>query len=151
MTHDLFSILCSGTFEFERQVSSSYPTIPGVIIKGTAQFSPLSPNGASFEEKGTYVLNELTYDCSQRQIYTWIEETLTIQKGDGYSLHTFDFSGNKGFPLEATHLHPCRDDTYSLLITILSPDQWITFYKIYGPTKQYTITTTFKRLHPWVM
>ena len=130
----------SGVYNFKRIVKTEK-----FFMSGTVEFNDLGSGKYQYYEVGTYVLLGTPKNCFQTRFFIIKDTFFTIQKNDGSVLHEFQIPQDLSLPLTLHHVHHCKSDTYELLLTFLSKNQFKTVYKIKGPHKNEQIQTIYSR------
>ena len=139
--HQLLAHVFSGQYSYKRTISS-----PRTSVDGTACFKQSRDNQILYREQGLYTLGETEQPCYQQQTFVVTKSTLCIYKNDLSLLHEFALDTLLEFPIKLTHTHLCKNDRYALELVIHSFNTFSTSYRVQGPSKNYKIHTTFRRI-----
>lgn len=125
-------ILFNGSFSLKRIILPSQ-----LEMTGTAIFTKISDDYIFYEEKGSYLIKNKSYDFFQERYFQFIEDQLHILNNCQKTLHIINL-----LELEKkSHLHQCKDDNYYLNISY-SKESLIMAYSVQGPHKNYEIRTS---------
>lgn len=130
--------LLQGQYSFKRRIS-----FPEIYFEGVANFLIGNNNQRVYVEKGLY--NKAVF-FQQKLIFKFCSLNLSIYKNDNSLLHRFSIDEGLVIPINLSHTHYCLEDQYFLKVTIYSEDGFSTFYRINGPSKNYTIHTECSRV-----
>lgn len=136
----LLSSIFTGKYNFSRYIS-----VPAIDMRGIATYSNLSSNSRHYHEEGSYTLGGNAQDFYQNQLFIIHENQFSIFKSTGGLLHKFTLPKKIAFPIHVSHLYQCSNDQYILDFWIQPHGRLMTVYRILGPHKNYTITTSFSR------
>ena len=129
-----------GVYSFNRSIDN-----PAMTINGTASFHKEEAHLIRYDERGVYLLGQKKYEFKQKRYFVFDEQFLKIYSEKDVELHRV-YLGDLCFPdYSFSHLHKCQKDRYELHFC-LEDDLIITKYKVHGPSKQYKIDTTYRRI-----
>lgn len=128
----------NGVWACERHVSN-----PHVVMCGRAVFEEIAPHTRSLREDGSYTLNGVEHTFFQSQTWVLDQGQLTIYTHEHKVLHVFDAGEDWVLPCQLTHTHLCGEDTYEVVLDVLSPTHWRTQYQVTGPQKDYVSLTNY--------
>lgn len=118
---------------------------PGSGYRGTftgeAEFCPEpGGTGAAYHEQGR--LRWPTYDgpASRRLRYALTGDgALTVRFADGRPFHILELRGGR-----ASYVHPCGDDVYIGILTVVDEDEWRQVWRV-AAEQELEIRTRFRR------
>lgn len=139
--HQLLAHVFSGQYSYKRTFSS-----PRMSVNGTAFFEQSQANQTLYHEQGSYTSGKIEQTCYQKQIFIMTKSNLYIYKNDLSLLHEFALDTLLEFPIKLPHTHLCKNDRYALEMVIHSFNTFSTSYRVQGPSKNYKIHTTFRRI-----
>ena len=139
--------LLRGAWAIERRIE------PGGHFTGTANYTPRCADSLLYRETGTLVLDagvELNGEMSY--VYSLRDGAIEISFAEGLSqgAHFIDIAlpddQSEDLPIVSVDRHLCRLDTYNATVRIETSDLFTITYIVNGPTKAYTIRSTYRRL-----
>ncbi len=115
-----------------------------LIAKANVSLSQLTDNFLFYREEGTLLPEQTNFyrEYEYRLDANIIKVFFVNQENKIF--HALNFSLNQGL-LVANATHNCGMDIYRVNYTFYSVDELGITYKVYGPNKNYTLSTNLKR------
>lgn len=115
---------------------------------GTSVFEPISDEKTRHTKIGRYMLNGQEQEFFQVRYFIFLPGRMIMEKYEESLLHEFIIPhSHPNLPLTLHHTHYCNDDIYSIVLKILSLDEFQTEYTIKGPRKNEIIQSFYNRIH----
>lgn len=120
----------------------------GATMRGTAQFTRVSPDVLSYEETGWLTLgNGNVLQSTRRYRFRAQQDGMVIDFDDGPDAGkifvTLTFATTATTDMVAADRHHCGDDVYAVQYKLRLPHAYDTVVSVTGPKKDYRITTQY--------
>jgi Family of unknown function (DUF6314) len=131
-----------GDWDVERLIRDRRVGQDGAF-RGTARFRATADNQVlEYTEEGELRFGSHHGPARRRLIYRGrADGAADVRFADGREFYRFDLRAGVS---QADH--PCRADSYHVVITRLSPDSFTETWQVAGPDKDYELATTYRRI-----
>lgn len=130
-----------GAWSVDRAVDDAYAGLAGRLL-GTARFEPTDEGGLAYVEEGVLTFGGDVRPAVRRLLLREAGgPSVDVMFGDGRPFYGFDLLDDRW-----SGEHLCGRDTYTVAGRFLDADRFEEVWHAVGPTKDYRLTTTYRRL-----